>query len=813
MKNTNYPLFIGSIILILLILMSFYPRIFTSHDPLFEERPKYIEYKRDGELVEKWAQNPMPPNKENILGTDDAGRDVYARIIYGTRNTLKIAVLVAVFRMLIALPLGLAAGMGIGFISGVIRIFNTYFTAIPMLLFSFVVLNIGYFRMLQMDKSIIAFAIVLTIVGWAKLAGMIEDSTKRVMEEDFIEGEIAIGKTKFQIAYQNVLPHIISDGISLFFKEMGMSLFLVAQLAVLYVFVGVTRQTKELAFRADYDMILEPEWGGALSRIAVNIKGYDSVYWLILYPLLAFSISIIGINLLGEGIRMEFQKRDSRFISIIRKAYYQVSPKLFISQIKNFKKYYKPVLIKLLIIVVVTGYFIIPWNPSLYEFQLDEAKIHLQELTKDKYEGRVSGTKGGHLSGEYIINVLESYGYEIDTMDIPLTREVELADSQEKIMFPEIIAPTTIDTGWIKLIDNEGKEKTYYLHEDFTIASVNKNIFMDNSKKTVEYKGIAVDMENLDKISEDVDFFLINQGVYLHEHYFSNPNQILAPTGKKLGYDLEFALFGEEFNTHINPYLYKSTTIIPFYELREDLETGYREIEISFDYPKVAEYPGRNIMAFLPGKNRTREEPGELLIIGCSYDGVYTKDEGTHAMTSAPVAIALEVARKLSELEEPLEKSIEFIFWDNEFETIKHSSLSGSNYYCLTEQRDIDMALTHGYYYFDISYPGYTWDKSLNLIAFPSQSADKSNYLLSLEIEKRLKNINSKYQRFHYDMVNSKAILQMRLNALTSVGLGNPSTFGINSQMDNLDNINYERMKEIGQIIIDTMTMNPHIME
>ena len=194
MKRFNFPLFIGGVILFVLLAMVFYPGLFTKNDPLFEESPKYIEQLVDGEVTYKFRTNPMPPNEDNIMGTDDAGRDVYARLVYGAKNTMKLGLYIALFRMLLALPLGLAAGMGVKLISGIIKVFNTLFTAFPMLLFSFIVLNIGYFRSLQMDKSLMAFAIILTIVGWAKLAGMIEDSTRLVMDEDFIEGEIAIGK-------------------------------------------------------------------------------------------------------------------------------------------------------------------------------------------------------------------------------------------------------------------------------------------------------------------------------------------------------------------------------------------------------------------------------------------------------------------------------------------------------------------------------------------------------------------------------------------------------------------------------------------
>lgn len=824
MRKINFPLLLGSIIVVFLIIVALYPRLFTKNDPLFEEPTKYIKYKEEGKWVEEIAYNPMRPNKENILGTDDAGRDVYARLIYGTRNTLKLAFLIAVFRMLLALPLGIAAGMGVRFISGIIKVFNTFFTAIPMLMFSFLVLNIGYFKKLQMDKSIIAFAVVLTIVGWAKLAGMIEDSTRKIMEEDFIEGEIATGKTKLQIAYQNVLPHIIPDSISLFFKEMGMALFLIAQLAVLYVFVGVTRKVKELAFTAAYDMILEPEWGGTLSRIAVNVKKYESVYWMTLYPVLVFTFAIVGINLTGEGLRIEFQKRESRVISTVRKASYLISPRIFISQLKNIKNYYKPVIIKTLTITGIIAYMIIPWHPSLYEFDLDNAKNHLEELTKKKYGGRVTGTEGGYLAGEYIIDTLKSYGYQVDTMNIPLKlsgkavpQNIYTAGNNTNVKSLQPLAPLVIESGWIKLTDSNGEEKTYYLHEDFTIPTVSLNVLennLDMPKKNFYYKGIASDTKNALNIPEGTEFVLINENYpgFSFIDFWNNSQATIESKGK-INRDIQFIL-GEGYNASSNACLYRYTTIIPFEELSLELKTGNKEFEINFDYPKQPEYNGRNITAFLPGKGKTKEDPGELIIIGASYDGVQAiEGRDPYIMTAAPAATALEVARILSILEEPLEKSIQFIFWDNEFEGLKYSNVDGSYYYSLEEKIPIKMANSHQYYYFDISYPGFSEDKELNLITFPAQRADSSNYLMDLEIEKRLKQMNVEYERYHYDYISTKALNHMRLNALASVGIGNPSTYGINGTRDTLENISYKGIKNIGQTIVDIMTMNPYIME
>lgn len=125
------------------------------------------------------------------------------------------------------------------------------------------------------------------------------------------------------------------------------------------------------------------------------------------------------------------------------------------------------------------------------------------------------------------------------------------------------------------------------------------------------------------------------------------------------------------------------------------------------------------------------------------------------------------------------------------------------------------MALTHGYYYIDIGYPGFSSgnEKYLDLITTSTQRADGKSYLIGLGIEKRLKEMNIKYRRFHYDYELSNPMYNLRLNAFTSIGLGNSYMGGANYTWDTLDNIDYEKMEDIGQIILDTITMNPHLMD
>lgn len=812
MKRINFPLLLGLLIVGFLMLMNLFPTLFTDKDPLFEETPKYISVKEDGVWLEKFGFNPMPPNKDNIMGTDDAGRDVYTRLIYGTRNTMTLVFMVALFRMLLSFPLGIAAGMGFKFLSWLIKVFNTFFTAVPILIFSYIILNIAYFRSLQMDLAIIAFAVVLTALGWAKLAGMIEDATGRVMAEDFIEGEIAIGKTKWHIAFQNVLPHLIPDAVSLFFKEMGMAMFLIAQLAVFNVFVGVTRQVKALAFKSNYDMILEPEWGGTLSRIAVNMRNFDTVYWMTLFPIILFSIAIIGFNLIGEGLRIEFQNRNSRVISHIRKFFYALSPKLFISQVREFKAYYKPVVAKVLILALITMYVVIPWHPSQYAFELDYALAHVQTLTDPELKGRVSGSEGGYQAGEYIKSTLLSLGYQIEEMTIPYTQTV---DGQT---VPNDLTPIFVASGSIVVKCTDGSEKIFKLYEDFELITINREAFLNRTGDKVIYEGLATNTEQIAAqglvVDENTKIIPLSMDYpFLQERNAKPISYYHATNQQNLTYEAEFYIpaYAEEaaFGTQV----FNTTIIYPFPELAELIKQGNLEVKIELNVPLKQAHDGRNLMAFLPGKGKTIESPGEIIVIGASYDGLFSGDEKTpYAMSATPAAIALEVARILTELDEPLEKSVQFIFWDNQAEDRKETDFSGSVWFHLGVMRDIEMAMTSGFYYIDINYPGYQDSETLEITTLPAQRANGKNYLIGLEMEDRLEEMGIKYHRYHYEYGMTESLAYLRLNALTSLGIGNYGNTGTDFEWDTYDHLNLETMQAMGQLIVDTLTMNPYLM-
>lgn len=826
MKKINYPLLLGGVILILLLILTYFPQIFTSRDPIHEEPPRYIEYMKDGELVEELSVNPMRPNSINVMGTDDAGRDIYARLVYGTKNTMRLGFLIALFRMLIALPLGILSGMGSRTVSQFIKFFSTFFSAVPILIFSFVVLNFNYFYRMQMEKSIFAFAIVLTIVGWSKLAGMIEDITRRIMDEDFIEGEIAIGKTRLQIVFQNVLPHVIPAGVSLFFKEMAMALFLVAQLAVLYVFVGTTREIKAMAFRANYQMGLEPEWGGMLSRITSDVMRFEEVWWASLFPVLFFAAAIMGINLLGEGLRMEFQKRNSRIISFIRQGFAMLSPRLLYLQIKEFRKYYRQVLLKLGAVCLVMVYLFVPRYDSLVPFQTDNAIDQVIALSAPEFEGRVSGSRGGYEAGNYIIESMKSYGYEVSTMNI------SYYEGDKSVENLKVMAPMTVSEGEIKVSAKDGTVKIFRLHEDFTIFSLSRDELIEADGTDFFYKGIATDAENLTDVPEGTDFFPVTER-YIREFLsstgspFSENNMrgknVFGEKDSAREYTLQFMLL-DDYESISNAHLHKTHTILPFKDLREELLNGPSEVEVAFSYPKLPEYDGRIIEAFLPGDEHSKEEPGETIVIGASYDGIYAHGEGSSIMTATPAATSLEVAREVSGLSS-LSRSVSFVFWDNQIEIKKITPEDGSSYYHHEEMKTIDMVVDGGYYYYEIDFAGLGKGKDLSLVTFPAQGGRKPSYLIGTQMEKMLKDMKVPYRRFQsiysntssssslgvFDMVTRSA-LNLRLNAFFTVGIGQSHVHEMGTDKDRLENLNRDNLNNIGQVVLDSLTMNPYLM-
>lgn len=827
LKRINFPLLVGGILVLIIMFAYFFPEVLTDKNPNVEESAKYIEIRRDGEWVEDFATRPFPPNRENIMGSDEAGRDIYSRIIYGTRNTLSVAFLAVLLRILVAMPLGIIAGMGVKSVSVFINMFNTFFTAIPKLLIAFVILNISYFRNLEMEHSIVAFAVILTVIGWSKLASMIEDQTALIMEEDFIEGEVATGKSPMQIGVQNLLPHLIPHVVSFLFMEIGMVLFLLAQLSVLTIFIGPRRMPLGMAFQGNFEMAFEPEWGSMLARAPVVIRLYHDRMWLTLFPALAFFLGVTAFNLTGEGLRIEFQKRNSKIVSFIRKGFFLISPKIYWMQIRDVKRYWKPVLGKTLAVMIIMSYFLYPAEGSLHSFEVEQAKAHVEELSDEKYQGRLIGFEGGKESGDYIIETLQSYGLE--PWEGEYTREFDTLDDSPGGFFERIL----VEEAYIEVVTEE-ETQTLYLNEDFILPALDKRILSLeeeglNEDGWVEYTGKTITYQedhSMVEITEEQEYIPLidieDQGD-IHSQLYIRGQSLWAdsvsqgfPTVSEprgIAYSLgilQTDLYDREL---IDTYSHNRTLIIPLKGLRESLNEADVEMTLFMKPPKLPDYPGRNITALLPGENWEQEGAREMIIIGASYDGAYTggRKGFSPAITATPASTNLEIARVLSKMEEPLEKTVLFIFWDGEYSRYPFR-IRGSFQYN-ADQRTFQQS-EFPYIYIDV---GYTGDKSvgrLDINVMHGQKRSHTSYLIRSSLSQRLQELDIDYRMFNAsNRQTSNSLYRMNLNSMFSMGFGGSYYPYINTKEDHIGNINFDNMKNLGQTIVDTITMNPHLKE
>ncbi len=168
------------------------PETFVNRSPYTVQQIRFSN--NEGASVIEAA--PYPPSSEFKLGSDDLGRDILSFIVYGTRLTILLSVLMAIAQFLIAIPMALYGGFGNRVAKASILQFNVMFSAIPALLLSIILLKLDFFTGLDKWHSIFAFVLVLTAVGWPKLGNLILERVEVINQKAFIQGEVAIGKRR-----------------------------------------------------------------------------------------------------------------------------------------------------------------------------------------------------------------------------------------------------------------------------------------------------------------------------------------------------------------------------------------------------------------------------------------------------------------------------------------------------------------------------------------------------------------------------------------------------------------------------------------
>lgn len=218
-----------------------------------------------------------PPSRAFLLGTDELGRDLLSRVIYGARISLRIGVVTIAIALVLGTAIGLLAGFYVGVVDGVLMAVMEVLLAFPQILLAMAIL-----AMLGPSLTNAMVAVGLSAVPvYARTA---RAATLGVRAMDYVEAARAMGAGDRRILTRHVLPNMISPIVVLATAGVGIAILIAAGLS--YLGLGAQPPT--------------PEWGAMLSEARAYLR---SAWWMATYPGLAITLVVVSLNLCGDWLR------------------------------------------------------------------------------------------------------------------------------------------------------------------------------------------------------------------------------------------------------------------------------------------------------------------------------------------------------------------------------------------------------------------------------------------------------------------------------------------------------------------------------
>jgi peptide/nickel transport system permease protein len=264
----NWPLYIGLIILSAVLIVAVFPGLFTSGDPAGQNMKELLQ----------------PPSVQHLFGTDNFGRDIYTRVIYGARVDLAIGVVASIVPFLLGSIIGLVGGYFGGWIDDVLMRVLDIMTAFP-----FIVLIIGIVTIL--GAGVINLFIAIWMVGWREYARLVRSEVLVEKNQDYVLAAKVLGYSSFRVIFRHIMPNVLSSAIVYGVSDIMMCMLLAASMS--FLGLGVQPPT--------------PEWGAIISD---GRSFMTNAWWISTFPGLALAITGSGLSLLGAGLSSLMRRDD-----------------------------------------------------------------------------------------------------------------------------------------------------------------------------------------------------------------------------------------------------------------------------------------------------------------------------------------------------------------------------------------------------------------------------------------------------------------------------------------------------------------------
>ena len=263
----NRRVVLGGAVLLFFALAAVLAPLIAPHDPV--EQDLMLQY-----LPPIWADRAEPGY---LFGTDNLGRDILSRLIYGAQIALFVAVAAAAAAGLLGTALGLLAGYLGGWVDTVISRLVDIWMAFPAVLLSIVLVAV-------MGTGLHSVIIAIAVIDWTRFCRVVRAETMAQKQQDYVASAVTVGLGRLHILWREILPNVLPLLIVLFTLEMGIAVIVEAILS--YV---------NLSLASDF-----PTWG---TMIADGRKYVNQAPWLMILPIFCVIALVLALNALGDGLK------------------------------------------------------------------------------------------------------------------------------------------------------------------------------------------------------------------------------------------------------------------------------------------------------------------------------------------------------------------------------------------------------------------------------------------------------------------------------------------------------------------------------
>lgn len=258
-RNVNFV--VGFLMILSLILVAIFAQQIAPYD--------YDEPHKQAKL--------QAPNSTYLFGTDDFGRDMFSKVIYGTRITLWVALLGTSIQLFLGVVVGLLCGYFGGWVDKVLLFITDVTWCVPGTILALAVVTV-------LGKGLTNSIIAISLVGWAGYARTVRAKTMSLRTMAFVETGRAFGESSLSLMFRYILPNIVPSLIVLISNNLP----------------GTIMATTTLSFLGLGSQPPSPDWGLAISQ---GMNYVHRAQWLSIFPGLALVYTVLGFNILGEGMR------------------------------------------------------------------------------------------------------------------------------------------------------------------------------------------------------------------------------------------------------------------------------------------------------------------------------------------------------------------------------------------------------------------------------------------------------------------------------------------------------------------------------